>query len=80
MVTNKHGIVIDDVTFRKNKSIRVRKAVEESVKCYDRYVEMRHIVESYKSVVTPFDEAYIKELKSEGYKLVDDFKIYRLGG
>lgn len=79
MVTNKNGIIIDDGTFGKNKSLRVRKAVEESVKRYDRYVEMRHIVESYKSVVTPFDEAYIKELKKDGFKVVDDFQV-RLGG
>ena len=80
MATNKNGIIIDDGTFRKNKSIRVRKAVEESIKRYDRYVEMRHIVFKCNSVVTPYDVAYIKQLKSEGYKLVDDFRINRLGG
>lgn len=80
MNIRRNGIAIDDGTFRKNKSLRVRKAVEESVKRYDRYVEMRHIVFKCNSVVTPYDLTYIKQLESEGYKLVDDFKIYRLGG
>lgn len=80
MNIRRNGIPIDDGTFQKNKSLRVRKAVEESVKRYDRYVEMRHIVESYKSVVTPYDLTYIKQLESEGYKLVDNFKVYGIGG
>lgn len=80
MNIRRNGIPIDDGTFGKNKSLRVRKAIEESVKRYDRYVEMRHIVFKCNSVVTPFDKAYIKQLESEGYKLVDNFKVYKVGG
>lgn len=79
MVTNKNGIVIDDGTFGKNKMSKVNAHKQQKQKRFDRYVEMQHIVEKYKTVVTPVDKSYIKQLKSEGYKLVDDFQI-RLGG
>lgn len=79
MVTNKNGISIDDGTFRKIKSRRANIQEKRISKRYDRYIEMRHKSDRHKSVVTPFDKAYIKQLKNEGYKLVDDFKI-RLGG
>lgn len=80
MVTNKHGIVVDDGTFGKNKSVKVRVQKKQSIKRYDRYVQMIHKLDKHNSVVTPFDQEYIKQLKSEGYKLVDDFRINRLGG
>lgn len=66
MAVNKNGIKIYDGTFRKKSQQKVQ---------VDRYVEMRHIVQSYKSIVTPFDKNYIKQLKKEGYRLVDDFRV-----
>lgn len=66
MAVNKDGIKIYDGTFRKKPQQKVQ---------VDRYVEMRHIVQSYKSIVTPFDKNYIKQLKKEGYRLVDDFRV-----
>lgn len=80
MVTNKNGIFIDDGIFRKNKSQKVNVQKKRKQKRYDRYVEMRHKLFKERTVVTPFDRTYIKQLKREGYKLVDDFKIYRQGG
>lgn len=79
MVTNKHGIPIDDGTFWKVKS-KANVQKQNRRKHYDRYVEMRHIVFKCNSVVTPYDLTYIKQLESEGYKLVDNFKVYGIGG
>lgn len=74
MVTNKHGIAIDNRTYGKNKSV-VKVQNKQIIKRYDRYVQMIHKSDKHNSVVTPFDETYIKQLKHEGYKLVDDFRI-----
>ena len=79
MNVRSNGIPIDDGTFRKMKSPKVNVQKKRNSKHYDHYVEMQHKMDKHKSVVTPFDKAYIKELKSEGYKLVDDFQV-RLGG
>lgn len=64
----------------KNKLLKVNAHKQQKLKHFDRYVEMQHIVDKHKSVVTPFDKTYIKELKREGYKLVDDFQVIRVGG
>lgn len=73
-----NGIPIDDVTKMKSPRVNVQK--KRTIKNFDRYVEMRHSIYKERSVVTPFDKEYIKELKREGYKLVDDFRINVVGG
>ncbi len=80
MNVRRNGIAIDDGTLGKLTVAKVNAYKQQKYKRYDRYVEMQHIVDKYQSVVTPFDKAYIKQLKREGYKLVDDFKIHRIGG
>lgn len=80
MNITKNGILIDNgKSHLKVAKVNAHNKKREN-KRYDVYVEMRHRWDKDMTVVTPFDMEYINLLESEGYEIISDFQINRLGG
>lgn len=76
----RNGILIENPRARlKVERVNAYNKQRDS-KQFDVYVEMQHRTEKDWTVVTPFEEHYIRALEQEGYKIIKNFEIRRIGG